>query len=416
MVLSATYLPEKFKWRYFNIKLVLLAVSFTLATYETFLVRFIKKFFPLLITSSSLHTLDLILVLVIISINLFVILSCRADHLDNEFINPIFVSLLLFCGYSFFSVVLTDFLYKSFWAYLKLLAGVSFLFSFYYAYKSVRDIRLFFWIIVSVLSVGIVFDFFYSIYVYFSHSGVKYAACRRVFGAHTSIVASFVLSVLLILKDTNFNKYLKFLLASIVFLCFIGARSKTGIISTFIFYPLLYEILVKRACKRLIYYIILFFLLSIAVFKIGIIGRMFKVFDGKLVTVKYRFDIWYFCFKVIKENFLLGTGIGSFKEVVKKFGSLPAVHFAQHAHNYYIHLLLEEGLLGFSLWLGFLSLALKNLLNSFKEFKNNFAYIVLLFGVGITLLYQIGDSSLHELYFQSFFYSIVGVNLSYVED
>lgn len=57
-------------------------------------------------------------------------------------------------------------------------------------------------------------------------------------------------------------------------------------------------------------------------------------------------------FKIIKNNFLIGTGGGGWKAIYRKYQSYN--YAASEAHNYYMQLFIEVGFIGFIMFIGFI--------------------------------------------------------------
>ncbi|PCH49496.1 MAG: hypothetical protein COC17_08425, partial [Hyphomicrobiales bacterium] len=100
--------------------------------------------------------------------------------------------------------------------------------------------------------------------------------------------------------------------------------------------------------KVIILISLLIIILTLAYFVIGI-----PDFDG----IK-RFDFIRNTFAAFKDNYLFGTGLGSFIEIYPSYEPLFETHqyYINHTHNDYVELLLETGLLGAFLFLIFVTL------------------------------------------------------------
>lgn len=88
----------------------------------------------------------------------------------------------------------------------------------------------------------------------------------------------------------------------------------------------------------------------------------FGIFDPRQVTVTpqnwsvvERMALWYSAWHMWRDNPWLGVGIGNFGEVYPDY-ALRGWSFGQeHAHNYYLNLMAEAGLVGLSAYLVFLA-------------------------------------------------------------
>lgn len=73
-----------------------------------------------------------------------------------------------------------------------------------------------------------------------------------------------------------------------------------------------------------------------------------KIDAGATVSVSSRADIWKITSNAIKDSFPVGTGLGSFEQVLHRYENPSQVtsEYVNHAHNDYLELALELGLPG----------------------------------------------------------------------
>jgi len=77
-----------------------------------------------------------------------------------------------------------------------------------------------------------------------------------------------------------------------------------------------------------------------------IMSRMSLYLFKEDTSSVYRWQIWQGAWKIIEKNWLLGVGLGNFSTALTHY--LPVKSFQVfHAHNTYLHLLAETGLVGF---------------------------------------------------------------------
>lgn len=131
-----------------------------------------------------------------------------------------------------------------------------------------------------------------------------------------------------------------------------------------------------------------------------------------LATLSPRNDVWDYCWDVITSsthNFLLGTGLKSFEEAISIYMSNAFVY--SHAHNLYISMFLETGIIGLMLILTFLTI---NILYAYKNIniKNKFLkvlnYSIFLYLISILLL-GFFDNTFEYFYTQIWLYLILGI-------
>ncbi len=81
----------------------------------------------------------------------------------------------------------------------------------------------------------------------------------------------------------------------------------------------------------------------------------------------YRWYLWKFAVKTFTEHPLVGSGIGSFGFYIPSHFKAPG-YLVSHAHNIYLQLLAETGILGFT---AFISFVLTSMYVSFKLFRSS---------------------------------------------
>ena len=95
--------------------------------------------------------------------------------------------------------------------------------------------------------------------------------------------------------------------------------------------------------------------------RLSIVFDYFSVFDARQVVltadnfaIVQRMAIWQSAWEMFLDNPLLGVGLGNFDHAYPAY-SLPGwLHLPGHAHNYYLNLLAETGILGLSAYLALL--------------------------------------------------------------
>ena len=93
--------------------------------------------------------------------------------------------------------------------------------------------------------------------------------------------------------------------------------------------------------------------------------------------VDIRLDIWQDSLRIFKENWVTGVGVGNFQYIFPLFDTGINKKSVLHAHNDYLEMLVEQGIIGFALFALSVLLALKNaftaLLKTRKGRENAFA-------------------------------------------
>lgn len=129
--------------------------------------------------------------------------------------------------------------------------------------------------------------------------------------------------------------------------------------------------------------------------------RFISIFNINETNIKTRVSLWMNIARVIKEKPIVGTGLGTFTHVYRKYypDDFPLAgegsRVIRHAHNLYLQLLLETGIAGFIVFLVILIAGLmrciKNLLNENDPDLLSIRYGSLV-GIVCFLIYSVTDS------------------------
>jgi len=222
-------------------------------------------------------------------------------------------------------------------------------------------------------------------------------------------------------SDDIFKQISIIFLVLFLLLAIFLSKSRMGIISIFISLLFFYSNLniFGRNYKNVLLFLaisIIFFLLLVFLIDINPILERFKN-----ITANQRILVWKDCYQAIKDFPLFGSGLGTFKYIYPLYKeNLKAAVDYHYAHNDYIHLLVETGLLGFScLMIGLIILfkdAIK-FLNYNTKIRNSFGYFITLgalSGIISILVHSFADFNLHipsnALYFTTMIGIIYGIN------
>lgn len=129
-------------------------------------------------------------------------------------------------------------------------------------------------------------------------------------------------------------------------------------------------------------YLPLFFiglLLSPIILPESIYARLLTIVQGGDSSLDYRASIYLASIDMLRDHFVLGVGLGNFKELYKAYAYTASKTF--HAHNTYLMIWLEMGLLGLLSWLTFVFLWVKKMF-TLKE-RNPYSYYTIAALVGI---------------------------------
>jgi len=142
----------------------------------------------------------------------------------------------------------------------------------------------------------------------------------------------------------------------------------------FIIYLLLYS----KNRKKLMFFSSLFFIVILSVFlildKFLNHGFIITKFVHILSRVSLRDQIWKVAIYMFKDNLLLGVGLGKFHYFFPKYCLLADVAWSgsikyvrSTAHNLYLHILAEQGIIGFFSFILLLGVIIKESILSLKE-------------------------------------------------
>jgi len=222
-------------------------------------------------------------------------------------------------------------------------------------------------------------------------------------------------------SDDVFKQIPIIFLVLLLLLALLLSKSRMGILSIYISLFFFYSNLniFGRNHKNVLLFLaisIIFFLLLVFLIDINPILERFKN-----INADQRILVWKDCYQAIKDFPLFGSGLGTFKYIYPLYKeNLKAAVDYHYAHNDYIHLLVETGLLGFScLMIGIIILfkdAIK-FLNYNAKIRNSFGYFITLgalSGIISILVHSLADFNLHipsnALYFTTMIGIIYGIN------
>ncbi|MDH4223022.1 MAG: O-antigen ligase family protein [candidate division Zixibacteria bacterium] len=117
----------------------------------------------------------------------------------------------------------------------------------------------------------------------------------------------------------------------------------------------------------------------------GILGRsIMTVKAGSLEQADIRSVIWSTSFDIFTDYPIFGIGFGNFQEFYRMYLKVPSVIF-EHAHNDFLNVAVNAGIIGLSAFIFFWVVILKNLLKKYKDKKEGYAK-AFIFGGILTLL------------------------------
>lgn len=155
----------------------------------------------------------------------------------------------------------------------------------------------------------------------------------------------------------------------------------------------------KRALWIIIICVIIFFTISPSL----VSERFSSMFGRDDVNIKQRLEVWRHCVDMVKKKPIIGTGLGTFTEAYRSNfpGTVPlggeGSRIIRHAHNLYLQILVETGVLGLALFIflviaGFIC-SIRNFIKEEDQALKSIRYGCLL-GIFAFLIYSITDCTM----------------------
>lgn len=133
-------------------------------------------------------------------------------------------------------------------------------------------------------------------------------------------------------------------------------RSRGGIISLCVSMAFMYYMLKRRDSGRAFLLVLLMGLLIPAVEWFGwthILDRFEVLLSPELGLANFRVEMWEGALGIIRDFPLLGAGQGAFMDIYRSYGVSPPGLVVDHAHNDYLEIMAEGGIVAFVLFAWF---------------------------------------------------------------
>ena len=114
--------------------------------------------------------------------------------------------------------------------------------------------------------------------------------------------------------------------------------------------------------------------LGIGIFSIAFIGsddvvnRIEKIEDETSANKMNRFGIWAATAKLVKDNPVLGTGFGAYSTSIPKYVETAGGWEIEQAHNEYLEILANGGVIAFALFGLFAVMVFKRAIKNFESY------------------------------------------------
>ncbi len=135
---------------------------------------------------------------------------------------------------------------------------------------------------------------------------------------------------------------------------------------------------------------------------------------------RVRLQYWQAGLEMIKEKPLLGFGLGSFGRVYGKY-KLPEAEETQMAHNNFLQIWTELGIVGFLIFLSIFIFYFREMNQSIKKFNNlSSVQKVFVYGGYVSVLsfvfHSLGDFSLYVFSISSILFMLMGVSCGVISE
>ena len=146
-----------------------------------------------------------------------------------------------------------------------------------------------------------------------------------------------------------------------------------------------------------------------------VIERFAKLKNAQGIIYEARLDFWQDSQNIIKQYPVTGSGIGTFPHVYPLHRSFTSPYFLSHAHNDYLELLVEGGLIGFFLAASFLLTLFYKTYKVFSKRRDAFSiylYIGCITAMVSILFHSFTDFNMHIGANGLWFFFIAGIAVS----
>ena len=158
-------------------------------------------------------------------------------------------------------------------------------------------------------------------------------------------------------------------------------------------------------------FFVVFALVSLSLFfGDGMVDR----FKNDALNIGERQTQWLITWQAIKQQFWFGYGAGSYElvfQTFREYADLRAAVYDQ-AHNDYLHIFLEQGLIGLLLWLGFIAFVIRYIVLNYLQSKSTLISSTLLAGLIVItaiLVQSLVDYPLQIMSIRCYFFVIVAL-------
>ncbi|NWF87929.1 MAG: O-antigen ligase family protein [Ignavibacteriaceae bacterium] len=229
---------------------------------------------------------------------------------------------------------------------------------------------------------------------------------KNVTAAGGIFAVSIPLTLLFILKGDDNHRIKSFLLITLLIIQFIGlflTNSRSGILAAVISTTLVIYILRRSKLKQ--YLISLALIVTVLLFVLPALSELFSLyFRVDRIFENTRFPLWNMSLNIIRENFIVGTGPGQFKNFMYNhipvmLGSWEEEQIAWiyknaglgESHNFLLFKSAELGLMGFliAIYLPFVFIRISiKTMKLIDRSNKDFAIAAVIFSMGVGMFFR----------------------------
>ena len=125
-----------------------------------------------------------------------------------------------------------------------------------------------------------------------------------------------------------------------------------------------------------------------------------------------RFPIWKNSWQLFKDFWLTGSGFGTFIAIFPQYRTFPGSEIYDHAHNDYLELLTDGGIIGFILVSWFLIAIIRSGMRMLRRRRDRYSILLsigALTGIVATLIHSISDFNMHNGAVGLYFFFVCGL-------
>ena len=187
-------------------------------------------------------------------------------------------------------------------------------------------------------------------------------------------------------------------------------------LSLMLFFILLLRRRISRGNTYLIIGVVMLSAISIGWFGWDqIFDRFARLKNAQGIIYEFRLSFWSDTINLIRHFWLTGSGIGTFSHIYPTYRTIFSDRFLTHAHNDYLELLAEGGVIGFTLAAIFFVLLFSLTFKLFKKRRDAFAIYMYMGGItalASLLFHSLTDFNLHIGANGFWFFFIAGIMVS----